>query len=367
MTRSSANPWFTTPAIAHREWRAGLVISERAYAEQSQRLYISLFGRFCVWLAGQKLSLKTIKSVDLARFLDALTGRNGAPAANRTQRTYIAEIDRVFAHLQNEGLRSDNPARTMLNQLRVTTPLRPRSISLPGVDTRTLYLKSLPASGLRGMAPEDLQACAMNLLMVDAGFTLKELQKLMLKHVERVGEGEIYAPGHRTLMGRTLKLTPEASKWLAHWLAVRNGLKVITQAQYKTLQAAGKMGLSLSSKAPQGQSARGLRNARAKVFVSFTGKSGKPLGLRSSGLVLDKLPESTIYLSAQDVILAGRKLSPTDRKALRNKGPQALRNLCCATLVAKGLPTGEVAAFMGLQRSDQVWAMERTLRGVSTQ
>lgn len=352
----SIDTWLSKPAEAHRTWRSGLVLADRSYAEQSQRLYISLFGRFCTWLAGQQCDLRTIDSVDLARFLDTLRGRNGLEAANRTQRTYVAEIDRVLAHLQGAGLRPDNPARKLLDQLRITTPLRPRSIHLPAEETRAKYLALIARYDVRRMPPEEIQACAMNLLMLDCGLTLKELQKMLLKHLERVEQGEIVAPGHRLLEQRTLTITPECKLWVKRWLTVREGLKVVSNAQYKALRSAASTGLQLSV-------VEGARNPRGKAFVAFTGKSGRPQGMRSTGIVLDRIPDSTIYLSAQQVMFAGQRLTAKDRKEKRHKGPQALRTLCCARLVARGLPTDDIAAFMGLRKNDQVWAMARAVNG----
>jgi site-specific recombinase XerD len=352
---AAQSPWLTDPVKAHEEWRAGLALADRAYAEHSQQLYNSLFGRFCRWLAGQQCNLKTLRMLDLARFLDTLKGRDGGVAANRTQRTYVAEIDRVFAHLQNEGLRTDNPARKLLETLRITTPLRPRTIRVPKTDTRERYLESLKQQEPSAMTPEAVQAVAMNFLMLDCGFTLKELQKLLLSHLEKMADNEIKASGHRTLLPRQIPLTPEARQWLERWLVVRKGLKVVSRAQYKALQAAARVGMSLNKDEP-------VRSARAKVFVSFAGKAGKLKGLRGTGLAIDYLPDSTIYLGAQQVLMAGRSLSAADRKAVRNKGPQALRNLCCATMVAEGLPSAEIAAFLGLWRSDQVWAMARAIK-----
>lgn len=353
---ASTNLWIQNPASAHRQWRDGLVLAERAYAEQTQRVYNSLFGRFCAWLATQQCDLITMDQVDLARFLDTLKGRSGA-ASNRTQRTYVAEIDRVFSHLQSLGLRSDNPARHLLGMLRITTPLQPRSIKIPNTSTRANYLASLGKLDFARMEPEEVQSIAMNMLMLDCGLTLKEVQKLTLKHIAGLDRGELTAPGHRMLQPRTLKISDEALQWIRRWMEIRQDLNVITQVQYKALQSASKLGMTLTP-------APGVRKARGNVFVSFTGKSGRPLGLRGSGLVLDRLPDSTVFLSAQKVILAGKSLSDVERKAMTQKGPQALRNLCCATLVGRGMPTSDVAAFLGLQRNEQVWAMERALKSL---
>ena len=345
--------WTTAPAEAHRAWRAGLLISERVYADQSQRLYISLFGRFCQWIAGEQLKLVNVSPQDIARFLDTLRGRDGGVAANRTQRTYVAELERVFAHLVTLGLCEANPASKILGMLRITTPLRPRNIKLALPDTRNRYLESLSGLSPSQMTPAEVQDCAMNFLMMDAGLTLKELQKLVLKHVEQVDSDMITAPGHRFLRVRTIKLSANAKEWLLRWLAIRQDFKLISQAQYDALRVAG---------SPITQGACRARSGRSRVFVSFTGKSGRPLGMRSSGVVLDRLHSHIIYLSAQNVMLAGQDLSPQDRRLVRNKGPQALRNLCSATLVSKGLSTDEVADFLGLTQPDQVWAMQRQMK-----
>jgi integrase len=352
--------WLSNPAEAHREWREGLAIADRAYAEQSQRLYLSLFGKFCVWLTGQKCNLQTITMADLGRFLDTLKGRNGKEAANRTKRTYVAEIDRVFAHLQNLEVRQDNPARSFLEILRLTTPLRPRSIKLPAVDTRARYVEGLKKLSSVEMHSEDIQCAAMNLLMLDCGLTLKELQKMSLLHVSEVSLGYVTAPGHRLLEQRRTSLTPEAQHWLKRWLDVRKTLKAMSPGQYRQLSKKALLG----SDAIKGLDpvVDKLAGPGHRVFVSFTGRSHAQHALRSTGLVIDRIADSAIYLSAQQVLVDG-ELSKEERLTVKNKGPQALRSLCCASMVIAGQPAGEIAAFLGLRRVDQVWAMAKALKG----
>lgn len=357
MTNTSS--WLSNPVQAHQDWRAGLAIADRSYAEQSQRLYLSLFGKFCVWLAGQKCNLKTIEMSDLGRFLDTLKGRDGKEAANRTKRTYIAEIDRVFVHLQNEEIRQENPARSFLEILRLTTPLRPRSINLPAGDTRARYLHTLQEKSSSEMHLEDVQCAAMNLLMLDGGLTLKEVQKMSLLHLEDLKGGHVIAPGHRLLEQRRIQLTPEVQQWLGRWISIRKTLKTVTPVQYRELSKNSQVAVSSSRRLSPGVDT--LAGPGHRVFVSFTGKSNAQHALRSTGLVIDRIPESTIYLSAQEV-LVGSELSKQERLAVRNKGPQTLRTLCCAELVTAGRPAGEIAAFLGLRRIDQVWAMARALK-----
>lgn len=351
------NLWASNPKQAHSDWRDSLAVADRTYALQSQRLYRSLFGKFCAWLATQPCDLQTLRSTDITRFLKTLKGRSGLAATHRTQRTYVAELDRVLTRLQVLELREDNPARAMLGDLRIVMPLRPRSITLPRNDTRINYLATLVGIDAATMLPEQVQSVAMNLLMLDGGLTLKELQKISFKNSDDFLNERIQAPGHRAMASRIITTTPEAQTWLNRWLDIRKDLRAVTPDQYKALQVAAKSGVKFEVASEQGP-----RSARHRLFVSFTGKSGKPLGLRSSGLVIDRVPDSTIYLSAQQVMFAGRKLTAAERVKQKNKGPQALRTLCCVGLVTKGLKPDEIAQFLGLRGPDQVWAMMRALR-----
>ena len=359
---ANSEDWVRNPITTHRKWRQDLTIAGRSYADHSQRLYNSLFDRFCAWLSTQSCNLQDLTQDDLSRFIQTLKGRNERVAANRTQRTYVAEIDRVLAHMKSIGMRQNNPARAILETLRITTPLRPRSISLPMENTRELYIKSLLAQDPLKMGPEAIQTAAMNFLMLDCGLTLKELQKMVLKNLDRLPEGEVVAPGHRLLLARPIAVTAEAQNWLGRWLDIRSRLHVVTPAQYSLIQAS--ITVQSGKLKPKKHSAAVLleRSARSKVFVSLAGKTGKANGLRGTGLAVDHLPESTIYKGAQDVLQAGRHLNEAEGLAMRNKGPQALRNRCCATKLAQGLPTNEIVAFLGLRRADQVWAMTRAMQ-----
>jgi site-specific recombinase XerD len=352
----SVNLWLSNPVQAHREWRDGLVLAKREYAKQSQRVYNSLFGRFCVWMASNQCNLLTVSADDLVKFLDSLKGREGGKPADRTKRTYIAEIDRVLSHLQAQELRLNNQVKQLMDKLRVEAPLKPRTIHLPDKSVRENYIKSL-AQNTALPAPEQLQRAAMNLLMLDCGFTLKELQKLDLSHVIGIEQGQVTAPGHRVLQKRVLKMSSESLHWLKQWLEARKNLDIISRTEYKARQASG-LGLGKPT-------ARKSRNARRNVFVSFTGKAGQEQALRGSGLVVDRLPDSTIYLSAQEVMAAGLGMDAEKLLSEKNKGPQALRNLCCATMVNDGVPALEVAHFLGLGKADQVWAMARHLKGIT--
>lgn len=350
--------WLTDPGGSHRAWRAGLVVAERPYAQQSQRLYISLFGRFCKWMTANGLDLARVQSADLARFLDSLTGRGGMSASNRSQRTYIAEIDRVFSHLCSTGQRTSNPATDLLSTLRITTPLRPRNIHLLKPGSRQSYLDWLEQQTAQTEGdPKLAQEAAMALLMLDAGLTLKEVQKLNLRHLDGLSQDRLRAPGHRLLQPRELEITPESAKALRRWLALRDRLVLLTPKEYRQHMAQAQL-----PRRQQGNDIAGTETSsdafrRDSVFVAYPSK-----GASERHVVVTRATESSIYLAAQRVVQCGMQADDETIRLLSHKGPQVLRNYCCARLMLAGLPSAEIASFLGLLRVDQVWAMARQVQ-----
>ena len=76
----------------------------------SLTVYRAMFGKYLRWLAEQRLSLFTVTSVDLMRFLDQKTQSDGKDVAVLTSRIryrYLKLIERTYVHLNIEP----NPAR----------------------------------------------------------------------------------------------------------------------------------------------------------------------------------------------------------------------------------------------------------------
>ena len=368
-TITAANLWLADPAQAHGQWRGLLTVAERSYADQSQRLYASLFGRFCAWMrvqgaaAGGPLTLANINAQQLGAFLDGLVGRGDKPASARTRRTYLAEIDRLMTHLQSCGLRIDNPALSLLDAARLSAPLKPRSIHLPAVDMPARFhesLRRLEGSG-QALDAQDIQSICMALLMLECGLTHKELQKLLLSHVQGLSEGgrEIVAPGHRTIELRRIEVDDVTARWLLRWIRLRTGLRMVAKAAYAELRN------TLTANAhqwnDQAEKSRKAGRPRQVLFVSFAGKAaeegGAVGGLRALGLAIDKLSDGAVYEAAEAAVFALSEATPEERVLIRHNGPQALRNLCCARMLARGDETSAIAASLGLRRNDQVWAM----------
>lgn len=331
-----------------------MVLADRSYAEHSQRLYASLFGRFCQWLRSQEpsLSLATLGSGDIGRFLDDLQGRAGKVATARTRRTYLAEIDRVFRHLQEIGLRQNNPAAIALEQARFVAPLRPRNIHLPAADMPERFYALLDSIEPHRQALPGLQvqAVCMALLMLECGLTVKELQKLNLAHC-RLEEGQIHSPGHRTILARDIDLSGRAVQWLADWLQIRRSLRVVDRRAHEL--ARQDLALGGAGRPPEAGPA-----PRQALFVQFSRRGG---GDGQTPVTVDLVGEKTVYEAAEGAVLAQLPRPQDDRPLMRHRGPQVLRNLACARMVNRGMATAEVARALGLRRNDQVWAMRRQM------
>lgn len=359
MQERISSQWVTDPKSAHREWRTSLLLTDRTYADQSQRLYISLFGRFCSWLEDQKLTILNIQEADLIRFLKTLLGRMGSQASNRTKRTYLAEITRVMSHLQDLGLLRDNPALHHLdNSFRQSTPLRIKNVAILSMSTREIYLESLAKKDSEIKAQEDVQSCAINFLLLDCGFTLKEIQKLSLEHASLVEHGRIHVPGHRNLAAREVPLTFEAQLWLTRWLKLRKELYITTLDEYSKVKTLYRRGFPLPS-----SSTYGGEKSVQRVFVTFLGKPGRSFGLRESGMALGYVRDFVIYKSARKVVLAGNSMPSEECEHGFTKGPQALRLLCMTKLFLSGKTYEQIMKFMGLSTTNQIHEIIRALNG----
>lgn len=355
--------WCNQPKLAHQQWRQSLLVANRTYSEQSERLYCSLFGRFTEFLVQEKTNIIQVNSIQIAAFLDTLKSRRVASsdieqeASNRTKRTYLAEIDRVLAYLVNQDLRVDNPAHALIQTLRITHPLSSRNIDLLPLRTQRAYLHYVDQlqnqieNNFKTISSIELQSVAMNLLMLEHGLTLKEIQKLRILNIEDCAKGFFYTPGHRVLEDRTLALTTRSQFWLYAWLEVRKNLKVFHTESYRLLKKQNPMNKVLLEQ-------QLLQNAKPHVFIAFSGKGEN----RENSVLTDKIPESSIFLCAQQVLLSNfpneKKLDPS----VKRKGPQILRNTYCANLVLLDIPLEEKMRLCGLRTPNQIWAMQRYLK-----
>lgn len=354
--------WINNPKQAHQDWRSSLVVSSgRPYAEHSTALYVSLFGRFCTWMIARHLTLRSIKGLDLALFIDSLTGRNDRAANNRTQRSYIAEIDRVMAMLQTIGFRDDNPARELLAQMQITTPMKPRAIMFMRPEIQKQYESAIQKLDPSSLDADQVRAHAIACLILAMGMTVKEIQKLVLTDVTTSTDASgsvcllVRAPGHRLLQARSDTLPTQASRWLMAWLHMRKALRIITPLRYRQIGVIGHARV----KALDDTSAAPIADHLARVFVTLAGKGNwHTSGLRGHGIAINRLREEVVHDAARLVFSLG------DQRPLQNKqdycSPQTLRNAFGARLLNEGLSDEEVSRKMGLVTLDQIWALKRS-------
>jgi site-specific recombinase XerD len=326
--------WLSAPAEAHRLWREGQQLGDperpRAYADHSTRQYRSLFGKFCQWMSGNRLNLQRVTGNQVARFLDELKGRDDEPASVRTKRMYLAEIDRVMQHLVDLGIARVRPTELLLDQAKVTTPLKRRHIVLPKVDVDRA-LESLAAEiEAAGPAKEpahrrSLMALALAGLMLRGGLTPKELQKLRMKHLRATGRTLVVsAPGHRLLQDRDVKLDGWVANIVERWGAYR--MDVLMQS------------VPLSAK----------RDATIQSAHLFSHVIPGAQGRKDRALTAKAMYEAVQAICKE----AGVKV---------DIGPQILRNLFIAGLVKQGLADAEIAPLAGLQVSEQVTQVRQQL------
>lgn len=342
--------WLSDPVGAHEMWRKELLVSSaRPYAEHSTRMYRCLFGRFVKWMVSNSLNLRTVSSQGIASFLDTLGGRHGRVASNRTKRSYVAEIDRVMAFLQINGFREDNPARELMGQLKVTTPMKPRSIMFMPAQIRREYEKLVTDISPSSLSYQDIMGHTMTCLILEMGFTVKEIQKLVLRDLVLVNsDGEcrfqVRAPGHRMLQPRTDMLSEVGSKWIGAWLEIRSRLVVLSPGDYRKLIGAGTF--SPQVMAPH----------LSRVFVTLAGKSNhENSGLRLQKIAINRINDDAVHQCVKDSFASSSEVSS---KLMLS--PQTLRNAFGADLLNSGCAEADVARKMGLLTLDQIWALKRS-------
>ena len=302
--------------------------------------------------------LLSIDTQGIAEFLDSMQGRSGHKSSNRTQRSYLAEINRVMAFMQSIGLRADNPAQELWSQLKVTTPMKARSIMFMHSQVISGYVHLLRETDPGAEGISQTMGHAIACLIIEMGFTVKEVQKLVLRDVVLIDvDGQktyrVTAPGHRTLQPRTGQLSEEGYKWMHAWLTQREQLRVISPAKYKQFSS---MASRLHSK-PLIEHVGGNRlpDHLAKCFVTLAGRSNfLDAGLRLNKIAINRIREGVVYLAAKQVFLSA------GISAGAFMSPQTLRNAFGAELLNSGVSEQDAAYRMGLMTLDQIWALKRT-------
>jgi len=342
-SQTSALPWLQNPVEAHRQWRSTLSWKRDAetsdadaplYAEHSNNLYQSFWGKFCRWLAGQSLKLDQVRQAHIESFLQSLEGRGNAPASVRTMRTYLAEINRVFTHLHATGVVGSNPAAVVLarkrsrpeTQFETDPPLPPSPTFL--VDYEKMARKMFKEE--RAQLPNawtPARNFALRLIVAECGLKLTEVCKLIPRNItiQRDGTVVIRSPGHRQVATRTLAGRSMLAKALQGWLDQRSGLQIVqTRRDHEE-------GGRRSNRLFLGQADK----------VQSADLVGGGLGAACSPVAPD-LAERVVTSCVK------RTLEALGHQAAFH-GPQLVRNAYAARLIRNGMSDADVSDQLGMK------------------
>ena len=362
-SRETALPWLQDPLGAHQQWRASLSWTRGAkatdayadgdgtsgYTEHSNKLYQSFWGKFCHWMAGRSLKLDQVKQHHVEAFLETLRGRDGkAPASVRTMRTYLAEINRVYAHLQERGIVRGNPAMVVLEakrmkpatQLQTDPPLPPSGpVFLAAYEkvAAAMYREEIAQSPDAWTPARNL---ALRLVVAECGLKLAEVCKLIPRNITLYENGkvEILTPGHRRVRARTVEGGPRLAKAVKQWLKMRSELKVV---QLKRAQDEG-----------------GRKSNR--LFLGQAGVMKRDLG---NLVIKDKHACSPVAPDLAERIVTAcvkRTLEQLGHQAA-SYGPQFVRNAYAARLIARKNSDDYVSGQLGMATNFTVRAIREKL------
>lgn len=349
-------PWLQNPVEAHRQWRSTLTwkrgaeadsASAPTFTEASNRVYQSFWAGFCRWCAAESLKLDRVRSTHIEIFLQQLSGRHNAPASVRTMRTYLAEINRVFTHLEADGVVRANPAAVVLERFRgrretqfeTDPPLPPSGVS---------FLEAYRAAAEAMFEEEQAQVPggwtparnrALRLVVSECGLKLSEVCKLIPRNVTINDDVTVIirSPGHRQVMARTVTGPAVLGQALAAWIELRSTLRIVQ--------------LQRSSEG------EGRRSNRL-----FLGQADK---MRASPVVGGGLGSACSPV-AHD--LAERVVSECVKRALADlgheapyHGPQVVRNAFAARLIQQGFDDAMVSFQLGMKTSFTARAIREKL------
>lgn len=344
----TAQMWLSNPVQAHLLWREQQVLFERdrhdeeharPYAAQSTAQYRSMFARFCAFLREEGTTLQALNADQVDRFITGLRGRPGVDgreraASIRTQRMYLSEIHRVMGRLMELGLRENAATERSLHLARMKKPLVSRSVSMPAADQVALlraHIQKLLAGGEEAdfAQPRELMAAAMATLILSAGMTIKELQKVRLASLlpgstftaARPEDARVVlrAPGHRMLKMREVQLTGWDALCVLRWWRLHTWRRQAAQNDGLKMAGRGKLDSGKAFSLDFGRTAAGN---------TFIHRAIRALGEAAS------LPEASA---------------------------QRLRNAFMAGLIAQDVPESQIAERAGLCGNDQVQFVRRAM------
>ncbi|CAN7393156.1 tyrosine-type recombinase/integrase [Variovorax sp. LjRoot178] len=366
VTTSSAGslPWLQNPLQAHKEWRSTLSwshagdesASDALYTDHSNKLYQSFWGKFCRWLAAKSLKLDQVKQAHIEDFLGSLRGRKNAPASVRTMRTYLAEINRVFTHLQAEGVLRANPAAVVLegkrkkaeSRIETDPPLPPGPTFLAAYEKMAARMFVEERAQLRQAGDRErprkgwtpARNLALRLLVAECGLKLSEVCKLIPRNISFMDDGTVLirSPGHRQVAARTVVGKRQLANALARWIEMRSELRIVRSRRAVAERARTSNRLFLGQ----------VDIAQAADLVAGG------LGAARSPIAPD-LAERVVTSCVK------RTLEELGHQAAFH-GPQFVRNAYAARLIHRGMNDADVSDQLGMKTTFTARAIREKLQ-----
>jgi len=294
LPRIDANElWLKNPRAAFEHWQRSTLHSEGfLYSERSVRQHCTMWHRFAEYLNAHTLSVQSIQSDRIARFLDGLLAKDGSPAEDSTKRRYLKLLSGVFDHLKQSGLRRGvNPCSTLFNYYKPAPERSPGALASQEDEKFVEIVLAEPPRFWR-----DYRDQAMMVLILGSGLYASEVINLQLEDIVLDAEPPyLNIPAHGKVPERKAPIIPFAREPLRKWLELRNTLSL---------------------------------NGDRTVFVS--GKGGKML-------------PATLYRKVQSVL----KSRDAGLRTRGGFGPQVLRNSFLMRQLAKDKPVDIVQQWAG--------------------
>lgn len=356
ITTSSARslPWLPNPLQAHKEWRSTLSWShagdestgDALYTDHSNKLYQSFWGKFCRWLASKSLKLDQVKQAHIEEFLGSLRGRRNAPASVRTMRTYLAEINRVFTHLEASGILRANPAAVVLegkrkkaeSRIETDPPLPPGPTFLAAYEKMAARMFIEERAQLRqGWTPA--RNLALRLLVAESGLKLSEVCKLIPRNISFMDDGTVVirTPGHRQVAARTLIGKRQLANALKRWIEMRSKLRIVRsrRAIAEGVRTSNRLFLGQVDIAPT-----------ADVVAGGLGAARSPIAPDLAERVVTSCVKRTLEALGHQAAF---------------HGPQFVRNAYAARLIHRGMNDADVSDQLGMKTTFTARAIREKL------
>jgi integrase/recombinase XerD len=203
----SKEPPFAAPSLtaarALERFYSRLIAMERLSLTTAQTYYFEA-RRFLAWLSAAGLTVETVDSLDLARYLGEGRGKNNQNS--RSAAKAISVLRSFYRYIGDEGLRADNPA-TLLEPPRKSRRL-PETLSQELVERILANAETGKPLGLRNRALYEL--------IYSSGLRVSEAAGLNLRDLS-FPEGVVRVRGKGT-KERMVPFGGEAAAWLKRYL-----------------------------------------------------------------------------------------------------------------------------------------------------